>query len=413
MILTLRENHQVDQAEARTIHFFRWKNLFLWYFSDSVQTSTGLAFIENIITTESRVWPFARQIKLITVKCPAGVKWTAVGNCIKRPNLFIFNQNLQFRSLLMPTDDFDRELQAALDASAAEAGAGATLLIGSQRSVSRKCMAQREDKHAFIKPTDGTIYQIGTLNQFHVELQRITRENKGPAAICGYIVCAYARLLEQFLSKIDGDLLPENVQGICDILTDMNKVEPELRRVFTEIQDARLALSMSASESEYGQTETLSKWVANYEIGDFLSLHSRSDRTHFIRLNQWPAHDSASWDVRQRLAEEERFGGSLLGDDRIVYGREDSVFFIQTFCPDPTLQSPEEWLLSGAAIRRGARPRILILDLNGHFAVAVACHLRAGDEAGEPSLLLFNTTATNYLDSAPVAWAFDTVFPAV
>ena len=176
----------------------------------------------------------------------------------------------------MPTDDFDRELQAALDASAAEAGAGATLLIGSQRSVSRKCMAQREDKHAFIKPTDGTIYQIGTLNQFHVELQRITRENKGPAAICGYIVCAYARLLEQFLSKIDGDLLPENVQGICDILTDMNKVEPELRRVFTEIQDARLALSMSASESEYGQTETLSKWVANYEIGDFLSLHSRS-----------------------------------------------------------------------------------------------------------------------------------------
>jgi hypothetical protein len=312
------------------------------------------------------------------------------------------------------SSNFDSDLQAALEISAAEASATAPLLIGTQRFVSRNTI-KRQDKQAFPEPSDGTIFQIGTLNQFNSELQRISREFEGPSAICGYLVCAYARLLEDYLSDVSGDLTHKNIQDMCDILTNFDQVEPELRRAFVFIQDSRRAFGLSSALSKQETAAMLSQWIANYEIGDFMSVHSRSDRTQFVRMNQWPARATASPDVCLRLSEEERFGGRLLGDDRIVYGENDSVFFIQTFRPQPTLHSPGEWLLAGGAVRASERPRILILDLNGHFAVAVACNLRpaAGGQAEPPerSLLLFNTTSTDYLSSEAVAWAYDSMFP--
>jgi hypothetical protein len=318
----------------------------------------------------------------------------------------------------MSTGDFDRDLELALQASAVEAEASASLLLDYQRFKSRRSVPERQDKHASSTCTDGTLYQIGTLNQFHSSMQQISREFDGPSAICGYLVCAHVRIMEEYLSDKHGELTLSNIQDICDLLTDTSRVEPELRKAFTHIQDSRRAFAMSVNASQPALSSALRQWVANYEIGDFLSIYCRSVRTHFVRLNQWPARESASADVRQYLHEEERFGGRMLDDGRIAYGDHDSVFFFQSFRPQPAFLSPEEWGRAASAART-VDPRILVLDLNGHFAIAVACRLQqqqtapaaAAGESGEPSLLLFNTTSTDYLDDAQVACAYDAVFP--
>ena len=324
----------------------------------------------------------------------------------------------------MSTGYFDRDLELALQASSVEAEASACLLLGHQRSVHRRSLPGRQDKHAPDQFTDGTIFQIGTLNQFHSSLQNISREFCGPPAICGYLACAHVRLLEEYLSSQTGELSYENVQVICDILTNTKTVEEELRKAFVEIQDSRRAYAISSNATEAALDAALRQWVANYEISDYLSIHSRSDRTHFVRLNQWPARGAATPDVRQRLNEEERFGGRLLFEGQIAYSAHDSVYFIQTFRPRSVFLSPDEWSQASIGVTTSdPRPRLLVLDLNGHFAMAVACRLQLSPPAGcdgkvasaapaEPTMLVFNTTSTDYLISSEVACAYDTVFPS-
>jgi hypothetical protein len=313
----------------------------------------------------------------------------------------------------MSTGDFDRDLALALEASAKEASASVTsVLIGTQREVSRQSLPAREDKHAPTKAKDGTIHQIGTLNQFHPIFQSLTAEFEGPSAICGFLSCAYAVLLENYLSDKVGDLDPTNIQEICDIVTDMDQVVPHLRRTFTEIQEARATQTTPATTP--ARRAALRLWVANYEIGDFLSRHATSDHTHFLRMNQWPARDAAEPALRARLAEEERFGGREINGGEVAYADGDSVYFFHSFRPEPVFHSPEEWASCRAA-GAGRRPRALVLDLSGHYVAAIACHLRtargAGADEGAPALLVLNTVDSDCLAAPAVAYAFDAAFP--
>ena len=317
----------------------------------------------------------------------------------------------------MSTGDFDRDLEQALNESAKEAAAALTTpLIGTQRRVSRQSLPAREDKHAPIKLKDGAIYQIGTLNQFHPIFQNLTNEFEGPSSICGFFACAHAVLLENYLSGEVGDLDATNIQEMCDIITDIDKVVPHLRRAFTEIQDARTAQTVGSAPP--ARRTALREWVANFEIGDFLSLHTTSGHTHFLRMNQWPARDTATPALRRRLAAEERVGGRVAPGGTVVYADGDSVYFLQSFYPESVFRSPEEWASAhggGSGGDGGARrPRVFVLDLNGHYVTAVACHLSCGagaDGRAEPALLVFNTADSDCLADPAVAYAFDAAFP--
>ena len=162
-------------------------------------------------------------------------------------------------------------------------------------------------------------------------------------------------------------------------------------------------------------------------------------------MNQWPERDDATLDERLRLDEESRFGGVRVGKNEFRYADGDSVYFVHNFANN-MFYSPEEW----AELRSNFSnlgPQVVVIDLNGHFVVAVACHIRqagrtsdttdlsthlesamscslgvegeakVGSEiaaihepeaAGTPTLVIFNTTTTNYLNNPSVAFTFDT-----
>ena len=58
-----------------------------------------------------------------------------------------------------------------------------------------------------------------------------------------------------------------------------------------------------------------------------------------------------------------------------------------------------------------------MIDLNGHYVVSVACYLEKNlnnnnnnNKSVEPTLLVFQTTGTNYLSNPAIAFVFDTMF---
>ena len=371
---------------------------------------------------------------------------------------------------------YDQDMQTALEESArAFTDSVSNILIGTQSMVRRETLS-RADKHAPGVPKEGKLYQIGTLNQFHAKFASLATEYGAPSAVCGYVVCAEALLLEEYLLDVSGVMTSSHIQSMCDMLTDFYKMEPVLRRSFEGIQGSRDAFCAANPVIKDGtneaQVRTVKKqWVANYEVGDFLANHSISQNTHFLRLNQWPERADATPDEGPRLLEEARFGGRRLGGEgsTMVYGEHDSVYFIQSFVPHSVFRSPDEWVLhrvqnysAGAGAGSGSSaaaaaasaaaaaaatisgtgsgassctatsdgssppaspppaPQVFVLDLNGHFAVAVSCYLdlagdgsssSGGSISGERSLLLFQTTPTDYLHTNPaLAYAFDSAF---
>jgi hypothetical protein len=153
---------------------------------------------------------------------------------------------------------------------------------------------------------------------------------------------------------------------------------------------------------------------------DMLACRSVAERTGivFLRYNQWPERETATHEEAARLREEERRFGGACGDksDDAVYRDEDSPFIIEDLGQSNSrggawLRTPAEWIgwgpppaagdaedgppdgcsgsgaadagstpgeeASDAQLSRAARsrPRVFVLDLNGHFCVAVPCQL--------------------------------------
>ena len=185
-----------------------------------------------------------------------------------------------------------------------------------------------------------------------------------------------------------------------------------------------MAVNASGFAAPEDRMEYLRAWVANFELSDFLDAQPQAARDGilFVRFNQWPERGQATHEEALRLAlEEARFGGEHSGDkaDSALYAAGDSVFIVEDFavrgaagategigggdsgevggCGE-RLFTPVQWL----ATRRGSAggggggwARVMVLDLNGHFCVAVP-HT-GGTEGAERGLLLLNTTDASYL----------------
>jgi hypothetical protein len=327
-------------------------------------------------------------------------------------------------------DKEEQELQEALRMSALDASSTASLLIEKIHQTTRLLCFSRTDKH-FDETTllDGKILQYDILNQFHPKYLALTAQHEGPGAICGFFSVTYAVLLERIIiertDKTSLNVTQRELQEMIDMLKDMGNSDPLLEVAFQEIQAERRRFYTDPRELK----KYLSQWVANYEVGDFLRRHSskEANNTHFVRYNQFPMLSEATPDERVRLESERRFGGTREQNGKTNYEGSSSVYFIETdfFCKEEVFLSPEEWY---ARNRLFDTPQVCIIDLNGHFVAALACNLeKTGDlertcgcfEEGsasqseereirfEPSLIIFNTTATSYEKSPSVAWTFD------
>ena len=348
-------------------------------------------------------------------------------------------------------NNFDAGLARALQESAREHSALVkNILLKKNFDMPRARLPRRLDKHAPPKPASGHIFQVGTINQFHKKFVSLSKQFGGPNAICGYLSCAFALILEPILKTMPQKALSNSdVQQLCNALTNQTKIDIALKQAFEEIQERRViflssttsgtssSCSSSSSSSsskrkkkkkKINHNKVIGQWVANYEIGDFLERNSTYKNTHFLRMNQWPERGKATVDERPRLEEEARFGGKIVGKDRIAYKDQDSVYFIHSFHPKPPcFRSPEEWEIYQITCSDEGNnssdhnvvdsPHLVVIDLNGHYVVSVACYLEKNlnnnnnnNKSVEPTLLVFQTTGTNYLSNPAIAFVFDTMF---
>ena len=114
------------------------------------------------------------------------------------------------------------------------------------------------------------------------------------------------------------------------------------------------------------------------------------------------------------MLEEEPFGGWNTGDKANVQLEEGaSRFIVESFPEDGSLRLERTEAFLKRFRGEDLQGAIFILDLNGHFAVAVAT-----GSAHEPKLMVVNTTRGDYIRGGggggciPLV-AFDLVYPAV
>lgn len=334
--------------------------------------------------------------------------------------------------------DYDAALQAAIQASLEESAAevrknaGSISLESTPRIKDRDALV-REDKHCPVTPHAGRVVQINTLNQFHEHFYSIASSMGAPSAICGFICLANFLLLEKHIeTKFDpyGVVEQEELHKIHHMLTNVDLVDPLLIQCMEEIQSSRRRYvertysSLTPAERDVIMRNTQKQWVANYEIGDILVKHAATDRSVFVRSNQYPYRGEATPDEAARLREEARFGGSLDARGNAVYGDGDAVYFIhrasdgastcggethdESSSIAPLFYTPDEWARHVRV--EGGVPRAMIIDVLGHFVCALACCLRLeGEAAPVDSLILFNTTEGNYINMA-ATWTFDSCF---
>jgi len=314
-------------------------------------------------------------------------------------------------------------IQMAIDASIASS-ANTTDLVLSSVEVEARERIQRGDKHAPSSPVQGTIIQINTINQFHGAFGDSIREFQAASSICGYMVMAHALLISRHMPAT-GLANNDDVEALVCVLKNMEVVLPEVRKAMEFVQNSRASYIMNhAAEfsSDRQKKSYMQNWVANYEISDFLRhCHETegesavAEHIHFLRFNQWPEYGAASHEEKLRLEEEEaRFGGSPGEKGSTTYREEDSVFIFEKFAPERLLLSAQEYAVRCREQSSSDQhsTKAFILDLNGHFAVAVRCNLSLGDE---PTMLVFNTTSTTYFTGSAglmIAAGFDSCFPS-
>lgn len=227
----------------------------------------------------------------------------------------------------------------------------------------------------------------------------------------------------------------------AEALPDGIALKPELADVMAHIRASRerwIAEHAADFPSDRSRRDYLTAWVANYEISDYLACQTPEDvdGVVFLRFNQWPERGSATHEEAARLhVEEARFGGGQ-GDkaDTMTHAGADpdtcSMFVVEDFGADrwtspdcthgdaperPVLRTPAEWKDARHARGQLRHPKVFVLDLNGHFCVAVP----HGDPSQVPggldcSLMLLNTTQASYLGGSGgliASVAFDLAFP--
>lgn len=278
----------------------------------------------------------------------------------------------------------------------------------------RNELPSRLDKHRahFREAINGTVIQFNGLNQFGSLFDGLKDRHTTASAICGYLTCATVLLLEHMIDGLASELTITDVyKFVNNTLCNIEELKDPVGQCMQFIQDSRHAY-WASNGKQCADAVDLRQWVANYEIGDYLKSFSSQnttcfsrEKTAFVRYNQWPCRGEATPDEFKRLAEEKRFGGIENAASReVTYADKDSVFFIECFTErnQSVWYEPEQW-----AEQKSSRPRVLAIDLQGHFVAALSCCF---DD--EKYLFVFNTTSSDYISVSPaIAWTFDSMLP--
>lgn len=342
------------------------------------------------------------------------------------------------------SSDFDADLAAALAASIEDHRQQHDELVLSSSFVAQRDSITRCDAAVVQglegKPRHGQLVQLNLFDQFHAVFTDIIKEHSAPSAICGYISCALAKQLALRLAgNPHGYTRTTHALAAAEALRDGNALKPELADVMAHVRASRerwIANHAAEFPDERSRREYLTAWVANYEISDYLRAQTAEhvDGVSFLRYNQWPEREVATHEEAARLeVEESRFGGHQgdKADTRTYSGLDPcafSMFVVEDFGPDaevrdgasaegPVLRTPAEWMHARKVREQQRLPKVFVLDLNGHFCVAVP-HGEPKELPGgwDCALLLLNTTQASYLGGSGgliASVAYDLAFPSV
>lgn len=255
-------------------------------------------------------------------------------------------------------------------------------LIINRKFMLKRSAIVRTDKHK--KDNDNNdeclLIQYNLINQFHEKYENICERFHAPRCCCGFFSTANVLILERLLlTKTNMNISCSEVNEIVQALTNESKVDLEFYKSLSEILQKRKEFYHNDKDLK----KYLSQWVANYEIGDHLRRHSTSIHTHFYRNNQFPFIQDATPDEAPRIENEKRFGGKcndLTGT--VTYDECDSEYFYETNFINKDkheiFYSPENFSIQFN--KEINNPQLFIVDLSGHFAIALACKLEILEE---------------------------------
>ena len=293
-------------------------------------------------------------------------------------------------------DDFDEQLRQALEESARmHQQEHKDLCITSTFTRRRSIVRFVEDPNfphdlyysSHISDSSAcTLTQVGVINQFHESWNALIKKYNTASAICGYMSLGFANIIAN-MPKNEFDAL--GIEELKDLLSDPSIVQPSVENAMRFVQMDRDNYINTNSLQKKTAEHYLKNWVANYEISDYCRALDPLVSKHiiFVRFNQFIDIREATFEERVRLLEEESFG----------------KFIIETFATSDNQCSRKLNTPKGLISELSRYPlwRVAIIDLAGHFAIAVV---------SEGNLFLFNTTDFNYLEGTgalTVAISFD------
>lgn len=312
----------------------------------------------------------------------------------------------------------DDDLQQALELSAkAHVASCTSLVLEGERRMERHELGSPNAQHwsaGLWAPQDGALLQVETLNQFAQHWLPLMEEYRTPTATCGYMAMAHAVLISRIMPQ-EAIWSPSRLDEVLRKLRDVQFVEPCVREAMAFVAKSRESW-MDSHRVDFPTEDSRRKystaWVANYEISDFLQEQHQKGAdmsgVFFARANQWPERCIATHEELVRLSEEERFGGNpASGNEGKVFRDGDSAFIVESFAPQRSLQTPEEFR-SEWGTRGASAPTIFVADLQGHYVTCVAASLQSAvDQVAEKAVIVVNTTGGKYLDNPTCVFLFD------
>jgi len=239
-----------------------------------------------------------------------------------------------------------------------------------------------------------------------------------PDAMCGYFAVANALLLSRSL-PFRWRVTREELEKAFVELQDPSEVAAKAESMMQFLQQCRKRYVNDHLSDFHGagdDSHYMRDWVANYEISDYLCGQAEQellpDNIHFFRYNQMPEIETATHEERMRLEEERCFGVAVSDGDKVTAKLEPGAtrFIVERFTSEHALLRPEHWFKQKTS--EDQAPPVFVVDVNDHFVAAVPLFVveNPSKPAGEPVLIVVNTTGSSYLRSPALVYLFDLAF---
>ncbi|CAE7715688.1 unnamed protein product [Symbiodinium necroappetens] len=266
---------------------------------------------------------------------------------------------------------------------------------------------------------EGQIGEFFTMDQFHCSFKPLLKSWSAPSGFCGAMAVAGVELL--FETLVTGPLGVAGTPQAPDFMSDLastplcslDLMPPRAESIMKQIHSRRTSYIQdhaASFDAKGARQKYLSAWYANYELSDVLREYCAQqpamgvpddllDQILFLRENQWPAYADAEHEERERLVEEECFGGCKVttesGSEGLRFDPKNGDRSVIVEIPNRgLLLRADEWEVRCAGT--AGFPRIACLDVGGHFTCAVFFEAPAGEGGLMPSTLHFNTTKSKY-----------------